>query len=167
MTENRDKLHQPYIAPTDASAINTGYAALRQGDIHDDDAAAIDQAFEAMPTPPIDYGKLLHPVEKEITPCTRIITRYHTLTSPDGGTTPAPPVQVLPRDPNRIRLFILAVTTVNWQFGSDLSDVYGAPVMSGNNSTTGYDLSGHTGALWVWTASPTIAAVFKVWAVTK
>jgi len=164
---NRDKLHPAYIDPTIADASSVTSPPLRQGDIHDDDNTAVEAYFEAMPTPPVDYGKLLHPVEKEITPCTRIITRYHTLTSPDGGTTPAPPVQVLPRDPNRIRLFILAVTTVNWQFGSDLSDVYGAPVMSGNNSTTGYDLSGHTGALWVWTASPTIAAVFKVWAVTK
>lgn len=165
--ENRDKLHPAYIAPTDPESINVMSPALRQGDTKDDDAAAIDQYFEAAEHTPIEYGKLIAPVPAEIAAATRIITKSYTLHSPDGGNTPHPPVQVLPRDLGRSRLFVICTTVSTWQFGSELADVYGAPLMSGNGSTTGYDLSGHTGALWIYTPSTSVDLVVKIWAVTR
>lgn len=151
------------ITPTDLDPVPFDPLA---GDWKDDDAPVYEGDFQAadhtaLPKPPRGVP---HTVD-EIDPCTRIITRVFSITG--DGTNAPDPVQVLPRDPHRTKLFVICTTTFGWQFGSQKSDVYGAPIMSGNGSTTGFDLSGHTGALWIYTSSPTVNLGIKVWAVSK
>jgi len=135
------------------------------GDRTDDDGIALDEYFEAAPSGPIDWGEVVQQADPTLPQVTRIITRTFTLVG--DGTTAPDPVLVLPPDPNRLRLVVICTTTFGWQFGSDKSDVYGAPLMAGNGSTTGYELTGHTGALWIYTSSPTVSLGVKVWAVSS
>lgn len=155
-----DKLTEP-ITPTGLDPLPHDPIA---GDWKDDDAPAYEGDFQEAPQGPQKYGGVPHTVA-EITPPTRIVTRTFTVTG--DGTNPPDPIQVLPADLHRQKLYIICTTTFGWQMGSEKSDVYGAPNFAGNGSTTGYDLSGHTGALWIYTASPTVALTIKVWEVTK
>lgn len=166
--ENRDKLHPAIILPTDADATHTTTPALRQGNTRDDDALALDEYFEAAEHKAIEYGKLITPVPKEIAAATRIVTRSYII-APVDASTAAPPIQVLPRDLNRTRLFIVCgpADFAAWQFGSEMSDVYGAPVMTANLASGGYDLSGHTGALWIYNPSLTVTLTARIWTVTR
>lgn len=137
------------------------------GDHTDDDGWALDEHFEPADQSPIDWGVKPTPTVTELPSPTRIVTRTF-LVTPDGTNLPQP-VMVLPRDLNRVKLYLICTALAGFQFGSEKSDVYGAPTMPDNAATTGLDLSGHTGALWVYT--PTIDAAkpltIRVWAVTS
>lgn len=137
------------------------------GNHADDDAYAIDEYFEPAEQSPIDYGQVPITAAETLAQPTRIITRTFLLTA--DGTNTVPPLMVLPRDLNRVKLYVVCTTTAGFQIGSELADVYGSPVMAGNEGTFPLDLCGHTGALYVY--SPTTDAakplLVKVWAVTS
>lgn len=163
MSEHNRPLSEP-AAPEIDAATPPGKLA---GDWTDDDPTALEEYFEPAPSGPIDWGDHLQTADPSIPQTTRIIT--YTVTVTGDGTNIPDPVMVLPADPNRFRLYVICTTVFGWQWGSTRSDVYGAPQFAGNGSTTGYDLSGHTGPLWI--RNPSAATnnplVIKVWAVAS
>lgn len=132
------------------------------GDIADDDGPALDQYFEAGDTLPVEYDTLPDPYAKDKPrETTRLITRTFSLASPDG-IVPADPIMLLPADPNRVRLLI-SVSSAGAgngvRVGESKSDVYGAPRL---NIADTYDLTGHTGSIWVYNDSTNIADIVTV-----
>jgi len=129
------------------------------GDWTDDDGLALDEYFEAPSHEPVSHDTLPDPYAKVSIPeVTRMLNRSLTLGSTDGVNA-GDPVMLLPADPNR-RVCLLIVTVAGSatgiRMGSARSDVYGAPLYAANGSI-GYDLSGHTGAVWVYNPSTAVA----------
>jgi hypothetical protein len=146
--------------PTDAAAsIDPGTSHHSFGDQHDDDGPAIDQYLQAAPDAPIadqmiTYGVATTPMT------TRLLTRVMTL-DPTGGA-----IQVFPADPSRERLLVRVITAASYAF------VHSDPVPPITTASTGggyygivdadggiYDLSGHTGPVYLSCASAAAVVV--------
>jgi len=129
------------------------------GDWSDDDGPALDQYFEAPTHEPLSHDTIPTPEAKTRIPeVTRLLNRSIVLFSPDGVNA-GDPVMLLPADPNRKVLILhvsLGGSATGIRMGSARSDVYGAPLYAAN-ATFGYNLSGHTGAIWCWNPSTAVA----------
>jgi len=129
------------------------------GNWSDDDGPATDDYFEAPTHAPISHDTLPDPTAKiELPIPTRLLCRSLVLGSIDG-VNPTDPIPILPADVNRKALLMVvtvAGSASGVKIGSAKSDVYYSPVFAANGNI-GYDLSGHTGALWVYNSATAVA----------
>ena len=145
--------------------------------VHDDDAEVIDSLFVETDTPP-DMHEAQEPILVkaliEPKPMTRILSGTYVFESTKNGL--YSPIQILPADAKRVDMTVKAysqVTSPSVPTATDfvwLSDENGKLLDMGAGrmrSGQDFDLSNHTGALWIL-PSPSLTANFEFvwWATT-
>lgn len=133
-----------------------GFHPLQQGDIHDDDAQAVDEYFQPAYHGPVESESYALGVE-ETAKTTRLLSRsIFILPAEEGGQ----PLPFFNADPNRLHIRIAAETDI--RIASDKTDLNGSAVLTaGQHWTNDY----HTGAIWIDTTSPGGGTV-AVWVTT-
>lgn len=143
------------------------------GDIHDDDAQAMDELFEARPNltlVPSDVLEIGVSPPEPVRPNRQTFIRSSrwALSTSDGA--PGLPVMLAPADPCRKMLRIEATHPI--RIASEKTDVYAAAVLKADSPTD--VVSVHTGALWAEALDNTSGAggdgsqvYVDVWAVTE
>lgn len=150
----------PINAPIAPEVLDPTPHGRMAGDWSDDDGPATDEYFEAPSHEPLSRDTLPDPTAREALPePTRMLNRSLTLASADGVNA-ADAIMILPADINR-RVLLLVVTVAGSAtgvyVGSAKTDVFGASPLYAANGNIGYDLSGHTGPVWIRNPS-TVAA---------
>lgn len=142
--------------PMPPEELNPAPLGPLSGDYKDDDSAVYEADFEAAPHGPVKQSGVPAPV-KEIKRSTRILHRSVTV---GAG---ADPLMLFPADVNRRSLIIQPIGTGTAEFviASSKSDCYSGAQFHSDFSGIGvsFDLSGHTGALWVYSTSANATSV--------